>query len=404
VRRDPSWPEALRARVVVRLSGDRPDAALARALAHGVCVEAARTLPGGTLELVVAAPMLRALRRETRGRARVRVLRRLGGPYLWRRVAARPGLVGGAAAFVVALSLLGQTVWAVRVVGVGGRDGRRVVAAARALGIVPGAWRSAVRPDAAARALAATVPGLAWAGVRLDGGLVVIRALFALRPRAGEVSARTLVAARSARVVVVHLRQGRLEVRVGERVREGQALVRGYLAEGSPLKDGAPGPLVWVAPRAVVIARWPVAASAVAGRRAAVEVQTTRTLRWMFAVRGRTLGSGELRAGRGAAGALAALAPTLDWRIRLWGSEWIAIRAERVVVERRTWRRRSRREATAIALAAAQRALARAAGSGVRLGDRRVAVRWREGRVTVTIRAVAQADIARPEGKAPAAP
>jgi len=391
------WPGAVRPRVRIVLVGRAPEDALARALGRGVEIESVRALgaPAGALEIVLAPSMLAPLRAAVRGRARVHVRSRAGGGYLAHLVLGRPGLWLGGVAFVAALGVLGSMVWQVRVEGVAPALGRTLAAAAATQGIRPGAWRASIDTDRAARALERRVPAVSWAGLGLDGGLVMIRAVPTLAPRPGEGAANTLVAARRARVVAVHVRQGDASVREGAQVVPGEVLVRGYLVQGAPTLGGEAGPLEWVAPRAVVMARWTATQTGSASR----VVVDTRTVRWQFAwmvqALGRTLGQGGPAAPGGPASTLA------DWRIRLHGIEWIGVRLRRVgVVERRVVRR-SRAATGVAAVEAAERALLGQVGADVRIVSRRTRLVWHGDRVTATVRVEVEGDIARPAGRAP---
>lgn len=380
------------------LEGRHPERALYRALSHGVVVRAVRSLGRGRLEVVVAPEMLAPLRRAVAPLARVRVRRRLGAPYALYALVRRPGLWVGAAAFALALGALASMVWAVRVEGAPRALGERVLRVALRYGVAPGAWRAGVRPQRLAAALVAGVPGVTWAAVHSDGGLVVVRVVPALRPVAREEAPRRLVAWHAGRVVALHVRQGRPEVAVGQEVRAGQALVTGYLAEGAPLADGSPGPARWVAPRAVVVARW--------SERARAEVPLVRRghgpvrwqLAWMVSVLGRTLSARPAPAGEVAARRL-----LQRWRIRVGGIECIALRVERVAVRRSWVHRLSPGAARAAAVAAAERRLARAVGSGARILRRQVSVQVRDDRAQAELRVEVEADVARAAGEAPPA-
>jgi sporulation protein YqfD len=383
---------------VLWLEGRHPERALHRALSHGVAVRSVRSLGRGRLEVVVAPEMLAPLRRAAAPLARVRVRRRLGAPYALYALVRRPGLWVGAAAFALGLGALASMVWAVRVEGAPRALGERVLRVVLRQGVAPGAWRAAVRPQRLEAALVAGVPGVTWAAVRSDGGLVVVRVVPALRPVAQEEAARRLVASHAGRVVAVHVRQGRAEVTVGQEVRAGQALVTGYLAAGAPLADGSPGPMRWVAPRAVVVARW--------SERARAEVPLVRRgrgpvrwrLTWMVSVLGRTLSARPAPAGEVVARRL-----VQGWRIRVGGIECIALRVERVAVRRSWVHRLSPGAARAAAVAAAERGLARAVGSGARILRRQVSVEVRGDRAQADLRVEVEADVARAAGEAPAA-
>jgi sporulation protein YqfD len=392
----PRWPGGLRPRVVVWLEGRRPERALERALARGVQIEAVRSLARGRLEILLSPAMLAPLRQAVRGRARVRVRQRQGGPYLTRILARRPGLWLGAPAFVASLCVLGSMVWAVRVVGVPAALGQRVLAVAAANGVRPGAWRVAVDRDRVAAALTRSLPSLSWAGLGEDGGLIVIRAVTRLVPKAGEASGSLLVASHPGTIVAMHVRQGQADVRVGDQVQAGQILVQGYLASGGTLLDGSAAPPRYLAPHAVVVARWSAQASASAVRRVPLPVSRREDWTWMLSVHGHTLGVRPAPPGR-----IVTRHTFVAWRIRLWGIEWMALRVARVAAVRERVEVRPRTATTAIALRRAEQTLERTLGSEARIVSRRQQIVWQGDRVTATLEVQAEGDVARPVGGQP---
>lgn len=386
----------LRARVAVWLEGEDAAGALSAALRRGVAIESVRSLGPDRLEVTLGPAALRPLRHAVRGRARVRVRRRRGGVYLARAGLGRPGLILGGVGWAAALGVLGAMVWQVRVTGVAVPLGRRVAATAAALGVRPGAWRAAIGRERVARAVAAAVPALSWVGVGQDGGLVVVHAIARVRPTLAEGAGRLLVASHAGRVIEIRLRQGESLVRVGQSVGRGQALVQGYLGEGGTLRDGSPAPPRYVAPRAVVVARFSAEARASVVRRVVLAPARTELWTWIVSVPGRTLAQRRPPTGR-----VAERRVLIDWRIRLGRGEWCVVRVERVGVVRERVEMRTRAVARALALRQAERRLERVLGAGVRIVRRQTRVRWAGGRVWAHIAVEAEGDIARPRGTAP---
>ncbi len=285
---------------------------------------------------------------------RVHILDRGGLPFRLRTVAGRPVLVLGALAVVAALWVFGSRIWVVQVRGGDPRAQAEVVAAAAALGLRAGALRSAIDPGELSEDLAARVPSIAWAAVRIQG----VRVDLTIAERvtgAGESAASgpyELVAASDGIVTRVLALRGRALVVPGQTVVRGQALIAG--ADGQ-------------SPRGAVMAHvWYHKATEIALRRE-ISVPTGREVeRWRLVLFG-------WRIGLGAATPL----PFADYQLvtRQWTIRWRALELP-IALQSLTYREVDRvlrqltpQEAAGEGAAAAEADLRRQLPAGARAGE-----------------------------------
>jgi sporulation protein YqfD len=229
--------------LTVAVSTMDPADLVTRLVDRGVRVSAIARTPVG-IRCTLPAADLRAVRRAVRGHGeRVRIERRHGMGMGLRRLRRRPFLLLGAVLTALVVGYATPRVWLVAVDGVGPDTAARVVAAAADAGLVTGAVRSTLPRRAVEAAILRQVPGYSWVGLSVRGAVVVVR-LHPYRDRPVTSFAHTLVAARDARVVGVSVYMGEALVRVGDHVRRGQPLIRGFTRPqlGPPEAPGPHGP------------------------------------------------------------------------------------------------------------------------------------------------------------------
>jgi similar to stage IV sporulation protein len=304
------------------------------------CVEAGYALWGlqrtGPAEAVVRMRLdafARCRPAARRTRTRVHILARGGLPFALRRIARRPVLVAGAAALAVALWVLGARVWIVQVQGGDPRTQAEVLAAAAALGLHAGTPRAAIDPSRLGDELAARVPGVAWAAIRLQGVRADLTVAERVGAGAGEVGGTgpfELVASSDGVVQRVLALRGRALVVPGQTVVRGQVLITG---EGEASPRGAVMALVWYHKTTEIALR------------RAISVPTGRVaVRWRLRLFGWRIGLGG-----------AAPLPFADYQLSTqeWGIRWrnlqlpVALEALRYQQVDRIWRQLTPEEAVA---------------------------------------------------------
>lgn len=243
------------------MSGDRPERLLNLAARHGITLWRVRRTPWGATGCVglVAYRRLRPLVR--RSGCRVRILRRRGLPFLWRRLGRRRAFLVAAAVLLVALHLAGGRVWVVEVRGGERVSPAAVRAAAARLGLRPGVARAAVDGRRVGSDLPLLLPDVAWAGVRFRGTRAIVEIVerTVLPPGGGPADAPgDVVARRDGLVTHLLVLSGEPVVREGQVVTAGQVLVRGVVRRWpAPARQGT---------RPVEVAQPARAAAVVRGR------------------------------------------------------------------------------------------------------------------------------------------
>ena len=218
-------------RVTLRLEGLMLERFIDRALAEGVRFE--RVRHEGRRRLLLCTNPFGA--RKTLALAEqfglnCGIVRESGPHAIARRLARRWTLIVAALVCATFLALFLSRIWIIDVSIAGeGPVGDTISCALRALGVVPGAARNTVDPEALELTLAAACDGFSYVGVRLQGVRLLVEA--APEVEAPEIydpdTVRDLVAAADGIVLSVDARAGKASVAAGETVRRGQVLIRG---------------------------------------------------------------------------------------------------------------------------------------------------------------------------------
>ena len=176
---------------------------------------------------------------EKRGES-VRILRRPGLYWVFKRLALRPVLATGLTVPILLSLLLPTRVLFVRVEGNEAVHSRRILAAAEDCGIRFWASRRQVRSEQVKNALLEAVPELQWAGVNTAGCTAVI----SVRERTKEEEAEAgngvshVEAIRDGVVLSVTATAGTPLCQIGQAVRAGEVLISGYTDCGICIRAG----------------------------------------------------------------------------------------------------------------------------------------------------------------------
>lgn len=168
-----------------------------------------------------------------RRRVQVRLLERVGLPFLLARAGRHPFFWLGLGVTLVLFLWFSSYVWVVEVVGTQRVRAEEIQAEAARLGLHPGAMRRELDLRQVEDGLLLAQPLLTWADVHLDGVRAQIRVAERNAPPLGADTPGDVVARQDGVVVQVVAFQGSLEVAPGETVSRGQVLIRGELSAES---------------------------------------------------------------------------------------------------------------------------------------------------------------------------
>ncbi|MFA7175584.1 MAG: sporulation protein YqfD, partial [Kiritimatiellia bacterium] len=207
-----------------------------KAVAAGVTLHDTERLSAHIMVARVSVSAFRKLRGLSRsGHWRLSVLRRVGAPFLFFRLARRKGLVAGGLAGLLLLYLLSSIVWFVEIKGAEQVPRDRILALAAANGLKPGALKSTFTGDVVERQLLLTLDRLSWAYVEIRGTLVVIHVAEKVVPDRELTAPGDIVAAFDGVIEDVIVMRGVPTVQEGDIVRAGQVLISGLIPPTSSL-------------------------------------------------------------------------------------------------------------------------------------------------------------------------
>jgi similar to stage IV sporulation protein len=191
----------------------------------------------------------RALRHLARkSRCRVRIVDKRGWPFLCRRLRGRQMLLLGGLFFLLVIYLLSGFIWLVEVKPQNGPlrqvQPDEIIAAARAEGIKPGAYKHNLDIRALEFALEKRLPQLAWVGISLHGTRATINVVEKAKPPREEAfdQPASIVAAKDGVIKEILVINGEKRVNPGDTVRAGEILISGLLISQVPeLEPGQTG-------------------------------------------------------------------------------------------------------------------------------------------------------------------
>lgn len=138
----------LRGSVRIRVCGASPERFLNACAREGIAFRDAERTGADTIALTVYACDFRRLRRHARREfCAVRVLKKSGAPFLWRRARRRAALLVSFALCAVAVAVLTSYIWTVEITGCERIPERELAAALAEFGVRTGAPVRAIDPD-----------------------------------------------------------------------------------------------------------------------------------------------------------------------------------------------------------------------------------------------------------------
>ena len=170
--------------------------------------------------------------------AKVRILEKRGGYWIWMAFLHRPVLVLMSIIIMLTALFLPSRILFVKVEGNVQIPERRILADAEECGIGFGALRRDVRSEKVKNALLASIPELQWVGVNTAGCVATI----CVRERNPDVQreeykgAASMIAERDGYILSVSATKGNLMVKPGQTVTAGQLLISGYTDCGIVLR------------------------------------------------------------------------------------------------------------------------------------------------------------------------
>ncbi len=166
-------------------------------------------------------------------RCRLRVEEKRGLPFQTYWLRRRKGLAAGAVIGALILAVLSQQIWCVQAEGLQTITRRELDAACREIGLVPGAWKSAVDPLQAEQQLMLRFPNVSWLTVNTQGSAAYIKLSEGVEKPDMDAWKRpgNVKAAAAGQILRVEVFEGEALVSEGDAVTADQLLISGVVED-----------------------------------------------------------------------------------------------------------------------------------------------------------------------------
>lgn len=236
------WPSLLSGTVLIECEGGYPERFLNAASAAGIPVWGAERREASLWCRARAADYRRLRPVSRHAGTRMRVRRKYGLPHLLHRRGLRPGMVAGAAVFLLILQLLSSRIWVLRITGNTTVPDSAVLEMLKTLGVCEGArFDHADLTDIRLTALQ-QLPDLTRLTLNQSGSILTVEV--AERTESAPIAADSpanLVASCDGVILEVDTFTGQAMVKAGDAVRRGDLLISGVMDSkvGPQLKHAA---------------------------------------------------------------------------------------------------------------------------------------------------------------------
>ncbi|WP_044642380.1 sporulation protein YqfD [Risungbinella massiliensis] len=230
-----SWPKAVTGQVQITLKGERIGQFLDYAVQAGIPLENLVWMEEDKLSIHLALrhffPMYRAAKMY---KLQIRIYRKLGMPFIWKRVKKRRFFAIGAILFFLILTSLSSFVWKVDIEGNKQVPNEQILSLLRTHGVYPGQLKVKLpQTDTLQFEMQQKLPQASWIGVRLEGTRIVVtvaeKRQIEQSPEQVKMEGKFhLIAKKDAMIYQMQITHGQPLVGVNHVVKKGQVLVSGY--------------------------------------------------------------------------------------------------------------------------------------------------------------------------------
>lgn len=232
--------------VQVKICGAMPEKFINLCAAHGIHLWNVRYEADCILACLRLGDLIRVRPFARQTRSRLRIIGKAGLPFYYKRLKRRKMLAAGAVIFCVLLYILTSLVWFVDVQSTGNVPAAVIRQVAAEAGLRQGVWKNSVSVRQVEKRLLATLPELAWVGIRLEGTRAMVEVAEKKLPPAIINTPADVVAQKDGLITQVIVFSGTPVVKAGETVQKGDVLIKGVIQEAvspTPAGEVAPPPV-----------------------------------------------------------------------------------------------------------------------------------------------------------------
>lgn len=216
----------VRGAVKLVIQGEYPERFINLCIAEHIALWGVKKLDHFLIAWIAPEDFFRIRPIVRKAHVRVKLAKRYGFPFLFKRLKKRKMLLGGAAFFCVAIYWLSSYIWFVEVVGAKSVPETKIRAVMDAHGLCVGVKQNEIASKNLEKDLLLQVPELAWAGVNFTGTRAVVEVVEKVLPAADGQSEGDLVASKNGVITECILLTGVRATEVGDTVKAGDVLIR----------------------------------------------------------------------------------------------------------------------------------------------------------------------------------
>lgn len=171
-----------------------------------------------------------------RSLTKITILKKLGLPFLQRKIKQRKMLLAGAVLFIILLQYLTSFVWFIEVRGIKNLSASDVKAVTYSAGLKIGVPKDKVDLKQVEREILYQMPETAWAGVNITGTRAIIDIVEKTMPPKEEKAPANIVAAKDGTITEMITLAGKAAVTKDHTVKKGDILIYGQDSNMVPIK------------------------------------------------------------------------------------------------------------------------------------------------------------------------
>ncbi|MCM0760002.1 sporulation protein YqfD [Sporomusa sphaeroides DSM 2875] len=170
-------------------------------------------------------------------RTRIKVLSHRGLPFVIKRIKRRKMMIVGVVLFILVLNILSSYIWFVEITGLKNipEEGIRYVAYQQ--GLKAGAGKNGLNIKSIEREILLNIPEVAWVGINFTGTRAIIEVVEKTMPKQEDKAPAHIVAAKDGVITEIIALAGQPAVKLGDTVKKGDLLVKGFIPEPVPAAD-----------------------------------------------------------------------------------------------------------------------------------------------------------------------
>lgn len=220
----------LKGAVKLAVKGEYPERFINLCISEHIYLWGVKKLNDSLIVWITPADFFRIRPIVRKSRMRVKIINHYGLPFLIKEVKKRKMLWCGAVGFFIAIYLLSSHIWFIDIIGIKSAPEAKIMDIVNRHGLYIGANQNEIEVKEIEKEMIVMMPEIAWVGVRFTGTKAIVEIVEKVMPAAEDKSSGDLVASKGGIVTECISIMGEKMVNVGDKVKEGDVLIRGIIS------------------------------------------------------------------------------------------------------------------------------------------------------------------------------